>query len=581
MTARFVKHAEGDGGALRGRLGARRRGRRRREAGPADAELSLVGRPAPRLDGKLARRARALHGRRPARRACSTRRFSARPSRTGACERSTSTPHVRRDGVRAVIGPESELSLTDAKPHPRVRAGVCRPADRCRRGGHAGGGAAGRAGARARRRGAPPRDRPAGGRQRAALHDRADRRRARRRRGGARGRRGDRRARARDARPAADRARAARRRRLLGRRPDHGLGLDAGDVLRAARSSRAPSGCARTTSASASTSSAAASAPSREPASRRSPRRSWRGSRAGPSGSSTTGTRSSSTAAAAARRKQTIRLGATKDGTLTAIEADAVVAMGQGGWIFPVAQPGPHALPLRGRARAHVPRQDEPARPERVPRPGRDGGRHGLRAGDGRARARARDRPARAAPPQPRRRRPGQRAAVHEQAAARLLRPRRRARRLGRAATSSASRRPTGSCAGWAAPRRSGGAAAGRPRTRPSASTPTVTRSSSPGIQDIGTGTLTGAQIVAAEELGLPARQRSRRRRGHGPQRLRPGRGRLDDDAVGDARRALGGGEGAEDAPAARERRLRDRARATSRCATGGSARATAPSTPR
>ena len=36
---------------------------------------------------------------------------------------------------------------------------------------------------------------------------------------------------------------------------------------------------------------------------------------------------------------QTVRLGATKDGTLTAIEAEAVVAMGQGGWIFPVLNP--------------------------------------------------------------------------------------------------------------------------------------------------------------------------------------------------------------------------------------------------
>jgi len=37
--------------------------------------------------------------------------------------------------------------------------------------------------------------------------------------------------------------------------------------------------------------------------------------------------------------KQTIRLGATRDGTLTAIDVDAVVAMGQGGWNFPVLNP--------------------------------------------------------------------------------------------------------------------------------------------------------------------------------------------------------------------------------------------------
>ena len=61
--------------------------------------------------------------------------------------------------------------------------------------------------------------------------------------------------------------------------------------------------------------------------------------RAGRSGSSTTGTRSSSTAAAAARRRRRSGSARRKDGTLTAIEADAVVAMGQGGWIFPVLNP--------------------------------------------------------------------------------------------------------------------------------------------------------------------------------------------------------------------------------------------------
>ena len=40
-----------------------------------------------------------------------------------------------------------------------------------------------------------------------------------------------------------------------------------------------------------------------------------------------------------AATRQTIRLGATTDGTITAIDADAVVAMGQGGWVFPVMIP--------------------------------------------------------------------------------------------------------------------------------------------------------------------------------------------------------------------------------------------------
>ena len=65
-------------------------------------------------------------------------------------------------------------------------------------------------------------------------------------------------------------------------------------------------------------------------------------------------------------------------------------------------------------------------------------------------------------------------AALLEQAAARLLRPRRRARRLGRARRAPRAAAPTGSCAGWAARRRSGGAAAGRRRTRPCGSTPTA-----------------------------------------------------------------------------------------------------------
>lgn len=37
--------------------------------------------------------------------------------------------------------------------------------------------------------------------------------------------------------------------------------------------------------------------------------------------------------------RQTVRLGAGRDGTITAIDADAVIAMGQGGWVFPVLNP--------------------------------------------------------------------------------------------------------------------------------------------------------------------------------------------------------------------------------------------------
>ena len=40
-----------------------------------------------------------------------------------------------------------------------------------------------------------------------------------------------------------------------------------------------------------------------------------------------------------AATRQTVRLGARRDGTITAIDADAVIAMGQGGWVFPVLIP--------------------------------------------------------------------------------------------------------------------------------------------------------------------------------------------------------------------------------------------------
>jgi CO/xanthine dehydrogenase Mo-binding subunit len=40
-----------------------------------------------------------------------------------------------------------------------------------------------------------------------------------------------------------------------------------------------------------------------------------------------------------AATRQTVRIGARRDGTIVAIDADAVVAMGQGGWLFPVTAP--------------------------------------------------------------------------------------------------------------------------------------------------------------------------------------------------------------------------------------------------
>ncbi len=40
-----------------------------------------------------------------------------------------------------------------------------------------------------------------------------------------------------------------------------------------------------------------------------------------------------------AATRQTVRIGARRDGTITAIDADAVISMGQGGWVFPVLIP--------------------------------------------------------------------------------------------------------------------------------------------------------------------------------------------------------------------------------------------------
>ena len=96
------------------------------------------------------------------------------------------------------------------------------------------------------------------------------------------------------------------------------------------------------------------------------------------------------------------------------------------------------ALRMPERPRDDLPREDESSGPERIPRAGRGRGDHRPRAGDRRARSRPRDRPAGAPAPEPRRARPGIRAAVLEQAPARVLRPRGGARRL------EPARRPSG-----------------------------------------------------------------------------------------------------------------------------------------
>ena len=66
--------------------------------------------------------------------------------------------------------------------------------------------------------------------------------------------------------------------------------------------------------------------------------------------------------------RQTVRLGATTRRDADRDRGRRGRRDGPGRVDVPRAQPGPHALPLRERARADVPRQDEPARPERLPR---------------------------------------------------------------------------------------------------------------------------------------------------------------------------------------------------------------------
>ena len=264
-----------------------------------------------------------------------------------------------------------------------------------------------------------------------------------------------------------------------------------------------------------------------------------------------------------AATRQTVRLAADRDGTLVASELDCVIGMGAAGDMVPPVH-GP-AMFTYASANAHAMRFPVKLnlRPVNAFRgPGYVEGTTALRAGDRRARRRARARSARAAPAAARRPRPGQRPAVLGEVAAGVLRPRGGALGLGRPRGAARARRGrTGCCAGSAARRRSGSARRGRPsectiRIGADGIATVVT-----GIQDIGTGTLTGAQIVAAEELGLPLEQHPRRRRRHAPERASAGRGRLGHDRERHAGGARGGGERAPRAARARRRALRDLAR--------------------
>ncbi len=226
----------------------------------------------------------------------------------------------------------------------------------------------------------------------------------------------------------------------------------------------------------------------------------------------------------------------------------------------PRARAGAHPLPVRRRAHDDVSREDQPAAAERVSRARGDGGHGRVRAGDRRARRRVRHRPARAPPPQPRRRRPGQRPALLEQGAACLLRPGRGARRLGR------PRRPETAPGGRLAARHGlrHPDLVGRWRASVACDDPARRGRSRQGRhRDPGHRhrDAHGGPHRRGRGARAAARPRARRGRRHRAQRLRPRRRRLADDPVRAAGGPLRRRQGARAAAAARGRRLRDRRR--------------------
>ena len=180
------------------------------------------------------------------------------------------------------------------------------------------------------------------------------------------------------------------------------------------------------------------------------------------------------------------------------------VAMGQGGWALPVLSPARTLYRCADVRALSFPARTNLRAQNAFRAPGVMEGTTAFEQAMDELALALEHRSARAAPPQPRRRRPGQRPAVLEQAAARLLRPRRRARRLGRARASCGRRSGDGLLRGMGCATQIWWGGGGPPshatvRLDADGHAAVVT-----GIQDIGTGTLTGAQIVAAEELGLP-----------------------------------------------------------------------------
>ncbi len=196
-------------------------------------------------------------------------------------------------------------------------------------------------------------------------------------------------------------------------------------------------------------------------------------------------------------------LGARRDGTLQAIELAAVVEMGAGGWVFPVAEP---ALSLYAcpNVRAMVfPRAHEPPRAECVPRSGCRGRRHRARAGDRRA-ARPRSTSTRSSCG-------AGTTSTRDQGSGlpysskQLLACYDRAAELAGWEARDALQQPhaDGLLRGMGCATQiwwGGGGPPAHATIRLDADGRALVTT---GIQDIGTGTLTSARIVAAEELGL------------------------------------------------------------------------------
>ncbi len=172
---------------------------------------------------------------------------------------------------------------------------------------------------------------------------------------------------------------------------------------------------------------------------------------------------------------QTVRLGAGRDGVLTAIDAEALVEYGMAGWraVTTPALTLYRCADVRGieaNLRLDVRRGNAFRAPAVME------GITALEQAMDELAIELDDRPARPAPAQLHRPRPVGRPALHVERAAVLLRPRRRAGGLVGPRAGCTCRPTTGCCAAWAARRRSGGAAAGHPRTPPAASAATASR---------------------------------------------------------------------------------------------------------